>query len=407
MVDFNVTNIRADFPILSRTVNGRPLVYLDNAATNQKPQVVIDAIAHYYANTNANIHRGVHALSQEATEAFENARRTVQGFFNIAHPQEVIFTAGTTHSINTVAHGYRSMLQAGDEIIVSEAEHHANIVPWQMLCDLVGSKLKVIPMTIDGSLDQEMYHQLLSSKTKIVVVNHVSNALGTINPIKDMIDRAHQVGAVVLIDGAQASSHIPTDLQALDADFYVTSAHKMCGPTGVGVLYGKKHLLEALPPYQGGGEMIKEVTFQQTTYAELPHKLEAGTPNISGVIAFGAAIEYLKGLGVAAIGQYEHDLLVYATAALKTIPGLTIYGDGPNKTAVLSFNIEGIHPYDIGTLLDQMGIAVRTGHHCAQPIMDYYKIPGTIRASLAFYNTQEEIDVSVNALKRAAVMLLG
>ncbi len=407
MVDFNVTNIRADFPILSRTVNGRPLVYLDNAATNQKPQVVIDAIAHYYANTNANIHRGVHALSQEATEAFENARRTVQGFFNIAHPQEVIFTAGTTHSINTVAHGYRSMLQAGDEIIVSEAEHHANIVPWQMLCDLVGSKLKVIPMTIDGSLDQEMYHQLLSSKTKIVVVNHVSNALGTINPIKDMIDRAHQVGAVVLIDGAQASSHIPTDLQALDADFYVTSAHKMCGPTGVGVLYGKKHLLEALPPYQGGGEMIKEVTFQQTTYAELPHKLEAGTPNISGVIAFGAAIEYLKGLGVAAIGQYEHDLLVYATTALKTIPGLTIYGDGPNKTAVLSFNIEGIHPYDIGTLLDQMGIAVRTGHHCAQPIMDYYKIPGTIRASLAFYNTQEEIDVFVNALKRAAVMLLG
>jgi cysteine desulfurase / selenocysteine lyase len=407
VVDFNVTHIRADFPILSRTVNGRPLVYLDNAATNQKPQVVIDAIAHYYANTNANIHRGVHALSQEATEAFENARRTVQGFFNIAHPQEVIFTAGTTHSINTVAHGYRSMLQAGDEIIVSEAEHHANIVPWQMLCDLVGSKLKVIPMTIDGSLDQEMYHQLLSSKTKIVVVNHVSNALGTINPIKDMIDRAHQVGAVVLIDGAQASSHIPTDLQALDADFYVTSAHKMCGPTGVGVLYGKKHLLEALPPYQGGGEMIKEVTFQQTTYAELPHKLEAGTPNISGVIAFGAAIEYLKGLGVAAIGQYEHDLLVYATAALKTIPGLTIYGDGPNKTAVLSFNIEGIHPYDIGTLLDQMGIAVRTGHHCAQPIMDYYKIPGTIRASLAFYNTQEEIDVFVNALKRAAVMLLG
>ena len=406
-MDFNVTNIRADFPILSRTVNGRPLVYLDNAATNQKPQVVIDAIAHYYANTNANIHRGVHALSQEATEAFENARRTVQGFFNIAHPQEVIFTAGTTHSINTVAHGYRSMLQAGDEIIVSEAEHHANIVPWQMLCDLVGSKLKVIPMTIDGSLDQEMYHQLLSSKTKIVVVNLVSNALGTINPIKDMIDRAHQVGAVVLIDGAQASSHIPTDLQALDADFYVTSAHKMCGPTGVGVLYGKKHLLEALPPYQGGGEMIKEVTFQQTTYAELPHKLEAGTPNISGVIAFGAAIEYLKGLGVAAIGQYEHDLLVYATAALKTIPGLTIYGDGPNKTAVLSFNIEGIHPYDIGTLLDQMGIAVRTGHHCAQPIMDYYKIPGTIRASLAFYNTQEEIDVFVNALKRAAVMLLG
>ena len=405
MVDFNVTKIREDFPILKRTVNGRPLVYMDNAATSQKPQAVIDAIAHYYAHTNANIHRGVHALSQEATEAFENARRKVQGFFNIQAPEEVIFTAGTTQGINTVAHGYRSILDPGDEIIVSEAEHHANIVPWQMLCDLVGTSLKVIPMTKDGPLDQEVYRQLLSERTKIVVVNHVSNALGTINPIKDMIDRAHKVGAIVLIDGAQSSSHIPTDLRGLDVDFYVTSAHKMCGPTGVGMLYGKKHLLEALPPYQGGGEMIKEVTFDATTYAELPHKLEAGTPNIAGVIAFGAAIDYLQNIGIAAIGRYEHELLVYATEALKAIPGLTIYGDGPDKTDVLSFNVSGVHPYDIGTLLDQMGIAVRTGHHCAQPIMDFYQIPGTIRASLAFYNTKEEIDIFINGLKRAASML--
>lgn len=401
----DIEKVRADFPILSRKVNGHPLVYFDNAATSQTPKVVIDAIVEYYEQYNANIHRGVHSLSQEATDAYEQARETLRAHFNAAKKEEIIFTSGTTHGINLVANGFASQLKAGDEVIVSALEHHSNIVPWQMLCEKTGAQLKVIPMTNSGELAMDAFHELLSDKTKLVFVNHVSNALGTINPIETIITEAHKKGAAVLIDGAQAAPHIKADVQALDVDFYVVSGHKMCGPTGVGILYGKEEWLNKLPPYQGGGEMIDQVTFEKTTYAGLPHKFEAGTPNICGGIVFGKAIEYLNGLGFENIAAYEHELLTYATEQLLAVGDVTIYGTSSEKTAVISFNIEGIHPYDIGTIIDKLGIAVRTGHHCAQPIMDYYKIPGTVRASFSFYNTKEEIDAFVQAVKRAKIML--
>jgi cysteine desulfurase/selenocysteine lyase len=402
---FDVNKIRSDFPILSRKVNGQPLVYFDNAATSQTPVQVIDVITDYYTRLNSNIHRGVHKLSQEATEAYEAARKTIQNHFNAAHAHEIIFTAGTTESINLIASGYTNILQPGDELLISALEHHSNIVPWQMLCERTGAILKVIPMTQLGTLDSNAFETLLNEKTRLIFVNHVSNALGTVNPIEEIIQKGHGVGAEVLIDGAQACPHIKPDVQALDADYYVTSAHKLCGPTGVGMLFGKSSLLNQLPPYQGGGEMIATVTFEKTTYADLPHKFEAGTPNIAGGIAFGAALDYMNSIGFEAIATYEATLLDYATEALLKIPGLKIYGEAPEKTAVISFNVEGIHPYDIGSILDQMGIAVRTGHHCAQPIMDFYQIPGTIRASFSFYNTKEEIDRLVVGLQKAIAML--
>ncbi|MDG1709976.1 MAG: cysteine desulfurase [Schleiferiaceae bacterium] len=402
---FDVNKIRSDFPILTRKVNGQPLVYFDNAATSQTPNQVIDVITDYYTRLNSNIHRGVHKLSQEATEAYEGARKKIQQHFNAAHTHEIIFTAGTTESINLIASGYSSMLKKGDELVISALEHHSNIVPWQMLCEKTGAELKVIPMTQKGTLDINILDSILGNKTRLVFVNHVSNALGTVNPIKEIIAKAHNVKAEVLIDGAQACPHIKADLQSLDVDYYVTSAHKLCGPTGVGMLYGKEALLNKLPPYQGGGEMIATVTFEKTTYADLPHKFEAGTPNISGGIAFGAALDYMNDIGFEAISAYEAELLDYATTALKELPGLKIYGEAPEKTAVISFNIEGIHPYDIGSILDQMGIAVRTGHHCAQPIMDYFEISGTIRASFSFYNTREEVDRLVEGLRKAMKML--
>ncbi|WP_339654076.1 cysteine desulfurase [uncultured Salegentibacter sp.] len=404
-IAFNVDEIRKDFPILNREVNGYPLVYFDNAATSQTPKQVMDAIVDYYSNYNANIHRGVHSLSQEATDKYEGARKKIQQHFNAEKSHEIIFTSGTTHGINLVASGFASILKEDDEILVSALEHHSNIVPWQMLCEKTGAKLKVIPMNEQGELIYESFEELLSEKTKMVFLNHVSNALGTINPIKKIIDRAHEKGAAVLIDGAQAAPHIKADVQALDVDFYVVSAHKMCGPTGVGVLYGKEEWLNKLPPYQGGGEMIATVSFEKTTYAGLPHKFEAGTPNICGGIAFGAAIDYMNNIGFEAVARYEEELLDYATLKLQEIEGMKLYGTSREKTAVISFNIEGLHPYDIGTLVDKMGIAVRTGHHCAQPIMDFYKIPGTVRASFSFYNTKEEIDRFIDAVIKAKSML--
>ncbi|MGB3344103.1 MAG: cysteine desulfurase [Aequorivita sp.] len=404
-MSFNIQKIRADFPILSRKVNGHPLVYLDNAATSQKPQQVIDSIVHYYSYYNANIHRGVHTLSQEATDAYEAAREKIRKHFNAKEVYEILFTPGTTYGINLVANCFSEILQKGDEVIVSAMEHHSNIVPWQMLCERTGASLKVIPMNEDGVLIMAEYEKLLSDKTKLVFVNHISNALGTINPIAEIIKKANEVGAAVLIDGAQSCSHIKPDFQELDVDFYVTSAHKMCGPTGIGFLYMKEKWGNILPPYQGGGEMIDKVTFEKSTYAGLPHKFEAGTPNICGGIAFGAAIDYLNRIGFEAIENHENELLEYATKKLLEIEGLKIYGIGPDKTSVISFNIKGIHPYDIGTIVDKLGIAVRTGHHCAQPIMDFYKIPGTVRASFAFYNTLEEVDALVKAVKKAKMML--
>ena len=401
----DLDRIRKDFPILSREVNGKPLVYFDNAATSQTPQQVIDVIVDYYSNYNANIHRGVHALSQEATDKYEGARQIIQKHFNAKHAHEIIYTSGTTHSINLVANGFSALLKKGDEIIVSALEHHSNIVPWQMLCERTGAILKVIPMNQNGALEMDSYDALLNEKTQLVFVNHISNALGTINPIKHIIEKAHQFGAAVLIDGAQACPHIKPDVQALNVDFYVTSAHKICGPTGVGMLYGKEAWLNKLPPYQGGGEMIAEVTFEKTTYAGLPHKFEAGTPNICGGIAFGAALNYMNSIGFDAIADYENELLNYGTEKLLEIEGLKIYGTSKHKTSVISFNLEGIHPYDVGTILDKLGIAVRTGHHCAQPIMDYFNIPGTVRASFAFYNTKAEIDVLVAGVKKAKMML--
>jgi cysteine desulfurase/selenocysteine lyase len=401
----DIQKIRADFPILSQKVNGKPLVYFDNGATSQKPKVVIDAITKYYEEINANIHRGVHTLSQLATDAYEISRGKIQNHINAKFSYEVIFTSGTTHAINAVANGFASLLKVGDEVLVSALEHHSNIVPWQMLCERTGATLKVIPMNENGELIMSDFDKLLSEKTKIVTVNHISNALGTINPIEYMIEKAHQVGAAILIDGAQATPHLKPDVQALDCDFYVFSGHKICGPTGVGILYGKEDWLRKLPPYQGGGEMIATVSFEKTTYADLPHKFEAGTPNIEGGIVLGTAIDYLNEVGFENIATHENELLVYATERLLEIEGLKIYGTTTNKTSVISFNFEGIHPYDIGTIIDKLGIAVRTGHHCAQPIMDFYKIPGTIRASFAFYNTKEEIDIFVEALKRAKMML--
>jgi cysteine desulfurase/selenocysteine lyase len=402
---FNVEAIRKDFPILNRSVNGKPLVYFDNGATSQTPQTVIDVIVDYYSNYNANIHRGVHTLSQEATDKYEEARKIIQAHFNAKRAYEIILTSGTTQSINLVANGYKSLLKKGDEVIVSALEHHSNIVPWQMACEVSGATLKVIPMTQDGILDITAYKALINENTKLVFCNHVSNALGVINPIETIIKEAHKVGAKVLIDGAQACPHIKPDVQKLDVDFYVASAHKMCGPTGVGMLYGKEELLNALPPYQGGGEMIDQVTFEKTTYAGLPHKFEAGTPNICGGIAFGAAINYMNAIGFKTIATYENELLEYATEQLKALDDVKIYADTKDKTAVISFNIEGLHPYDIGTIVDKLGVAVRTGHHCAQPIMDFFKIPGTIRASFMFYNTKEEIDIFIKAVKRAKMML--
>lgn len=402
---FDVETIRKDFPILNREVNGKPLIYFDNAATSQTPQQVIDVIVDYYLNYNANIHRGVHALSQEATDAYEQARQKIQTHFNAEHSHEIIFTSGTTHGINLVASGFSSLLKKGDEIIVSALEHHSNIVPWQMLSERTGAELKVIPMNDNGELELSAFEALLNENTKLVFVNHISNALGTINPIEEIISKAHSVGAAVLVDGAQSCPHIKPDVQALDVDFYVCSAHKICGPTGIGMLYAKQDWLKKLPPYQGGGEMIAEVTFEKTTYADLPHKFEAGTPNVCGGIAFGAALDYMNTIGFENIANYEHELLEYATELLQQIEGVKIYGTAKHKTSVISFNVGNIHPYDIGTILDKMGIAVRTGHHCAQPIMDYYNIPGTIRASFMFYNTKAEIDTFIAALKKAIMML--
>ncbi|OMQ12205.1 aminotransferase class V-fold PLP-dependent enzyme [[Flexibacter] sp. ATCC 35103] len=401
----DIQKIRDDFPILSEKVNGKPLVYFDNGATSQKPQIVIDAIATYYQEINANIHRGVHTLSQLATDAYEISRVKIQHHINAKFSHEVLFTSGTTHGINLVTNGFASILKPGDEVIVSSLEHHSNIVPWQMLCEKTGATLKVIPMNEDGELIMDAFDALLSEKTKVVTVNHISNALGIINPIKYIIEKAHVVGAAVLIDGAQAVPHLKPDVQDLDCDFYAFSGHKMCGPTGTGILYGKEDWLNKLPPYQGGGEMIKEVTFEKTTYADLPHKFEAGTPNIAGGIVLGTAVDYLNNIGFHNIQKQEEKLLEHATKRLLEIEGLKIYGTGKNKASVVSFNIDGIHPYDIGSIIDKLGIAVRTGHHCAQPIMNFFCIPGTIRASFSFYNTIEEIDIMVEAVKKAKTML--
>ena len=404
-MNFDVENIRKDFPILSKKINNKPLIYFDNAATSQTPTSVINSISNYYNNYNANIHRGVHSLSEEATQDFESARTKIKEHFNAGDTKEIIFTSGTTHSINIVANGYTDILKSGDEIIVSGLEHHSNIVPWQMMTKKNNAKLKVIPLKENGELDLKVFENLISDKTKLVFVNHVSNALGVINPIEKIIEIAHKNGAVVLIDGAQSSAHFDIDLQKLDVDFFTASAHKLCGPTGIGFLYGKKELLDLIPPYMGGGEMISDVTFEKTTYADLPHKFEAGTPNISGAIAFGYALDYLNNIGLDNIKKYEDYLLEYATNKLKEIDGMIIYGDTPNKTSVISFNIEGLHAYDIGSILDKFGIAVRTGQHCAQPIMDYFKISGTVRASLSFINTIEEIDELIQAITFAKQML--
>ena len=401
----NIEFIRNDFPILNTKVNGNQLIYLDNAATSQTPNCVIDSISDYYKTLNSNIHRGVHKLSQLATEKYENSRKKFKEHLNASSTSEIIFTSGTTHSINLVSSGFTKFLNEGDEIIVSQLEHHSNIVPWQMLCEKTGAVMKVIPMNDHGELKVSEFLKLLNNKTKVVFVNHVSNALGTINPIETIIEKSHEVGAAVLIDGAQAAPHFEIDVKKLDVDFYVCSAHKLCGPTGVGILYGKKEWLEKLPPYQGGGEMIDEVSFEKTSYAELPNKFEAGTPNIAGVIASGVALDYVNQIGLKNIKDYEDYLLNYATSKLKEIEGMKIYGESKYKTSVISFNIGEIHPYDIGSVIDNMGIAVRTGHHCAQPIMDYFDIPGTIRISFCFYNTTKEIDTLMLGLKKACNML--
>ena len=404
-LNFDVDSIRQDFPILSKKIHNKPLVYFDNAATSQTPVCVIDCIKDYYEKYNSNIHRGVHSLSDEATNAYENARNKIKDHFNINESKEVIFTSGTTHSINIVSNGYSKILKKGDEIIVSGLEHHSNIVPWQMMIKNNDAKLRVIPLKDNGELDMDEFKNILSNKTKIVFLNHVSNALGIINPIEEIIDISHKNGAIVLIDGAQSAAHFKIDLQKLNVDFFTASAHKLCGPTGVGFLYGKEKLLSKLDPLMGGGEMISDVTFSKTTYADLPHKFEAGTPNIAGVIAFGKAIDYLNEIGLDNIEQYEKSLLDYANSKLKEIDGLKIYGDSKNKTSVISFNIDGIHSYDIGSILDKFGIAVRTGQHCAQPIMDHFGIDGTVRASFSFINTIEEIDHFYDSLIKAKSML--
>lgn len=404
-MDFDVNKIRQDFPILKKKINGKPLIYFDNAATSQTPTVVIDSISNYYNNYNSNIHRGVHSLSEEATEAYEGAREKIRKHFNAKHKEEIIFTSGTTHSINIVSNGYINILNENDEIIISGLEHHSNIVPWQMMCEKTKSKLHVIPINNNGELDINEFKKLVSKNTRMVFLNHVSNALGIINPIEEIIKISHENDAIVLVDGAQSAAHFNVDLQKLGVDFFTASAHKLCGPTGVGFLYGKKELLENIEPLMGGGEMISEVTFEKTTYAELPHKFEAGTPNISGVIAFGVALDYMNNLGLDRIRKYEDKLLEYATSRLKEIDDLIIYGDVKNKTSVISFNISGIHSYDIGSILDKFGVAVRTGQHCTQPIMDHFNIPGTVRVSLSFINTFEEVDVLFEAVSKAKSML--
>ena len=401
----NTEKIRKDFPILERKINGKSLIYFDNAATSQTPISVIESISDYYKKYNANIHRGVHSVSEEATEAYESSRKKIQKHFNANFSEEIIFTSGTTHSINIIANGYTDLLTSDDEIIVSGMEHHSNIVPWQMMVEKNHAKLSVIPLKENGELDIDHFKSIISEKTKIVFLNHVSNALGIINPIEEIVEISHRNGAVVLIDGAQSSAHFTIDLQKLDVDYFTASAHKLCGPTGIGFLYGKKNLLEKLPPLMGGGEMISDVTFEKTTYAELPHKFEAGTPNISGAIAFGYALDYINKIGLDNIYNYENELLNYATQSLKKIEGLKIYGDTNNKTSVISFNIENLHPYDIGSILDKFGIAVRTGQHCAQPIMDHFLISGTVRVSLSFINTKKEIDKLIEAINIAKTML--
>jgi cysteine desulfurase/selenocysteine lyase len=398
---FDVDRIRKDFPLLGASVNGHPLVYLDNAATSQKPQVVIDALADYYQEYNSNIHRGVHFLSQQATDAYEEARTTIGRFINAARVEEIVFVRGATEAINLVAQSYgRKNLTAGDEVLISALEHHSNIVPWQMICEERQAVLKVIPMTDDGDLDLDGYLQLLGPRTRIVSVAHVSNALGTVNPIKTMISMAHDRGIPVLVDGAQAIPHMTVDVADLGCDFYAFSGHKMFGPTGIGVLYGKAEFLKAMPPYQGGGDMIKSVSFEKTVYNDIPHKFEAGTPNISGGIALGVAVEYLGSLSRDAIRQYENTLLDYATSQLSSIRGVRIIGNAREKASLISFILEGVHPHDVGTILDAEGIAIRTGHHCAQPIMTYFGIPATARASFALYNTVAEIDALVRGIHR-------
>ena len=404
-MSFDINKIRADFPILKKKINGKQLIYFDNAATSQTPSCVIDSISDYYKNYNSNIHRGVHSLSEQATESYEDSREKIRAHFNAKYKEEIIFTSGTTHSINIVSNGFVKLIGKGDEIIVSGLEHHSNIVPWQMMCEKNNAKLNVIPINDDGELDLDEFKKIVSKKTKIVFLNHVSNALGIINPIEEIIKLSHENGAYVLIDGAQSAAHFKIDLQHLDVDFFTASAHKLCGPTGIGFLYGKKELLNKIEPLMGGGEMISDVTFEKTSYADLPHKFEAGTPNISGVIAFGVAIDYLNKIGFNNIEKYELELLDYATTKLKKIDGLKIYGDVKNKTSVISFNIIGIHSYDIGSILDKYGVAVRTGQHCAQPIMDYFNIPGTVRVSLSFLNTFDEIDILCEALLKAKSML--
>ena len=401
----DVYKIREDFPILSKKINGSDLVYFDNAATSQTPTQVIQKIVEYYENHNSNIHRGLHSLSADATNQYESSRKKIQNHFGIKNDYEVIFTSGTTHGINIVSSGLESQIGSSDELIVSEMEHHSNIVPWQILCEKTGAKLRVIPMKDNGSIDIEAFKKMLNNNVKFVFVNHVSNSLGTINPIKEIIDLSHKNKTKVLIDGAQGAAHFKINLSEIDVDYYVASAHKLCGPTGVGFLYGKSELLEELPPYQGGGEMISSVTFEKTEYADLPHKFEAGTPNISGVIGFGAAIDYMNNIGFDNIEAHEQELLKYATDRINKIPRIKIYGDQVNKISVISFNLSNHHPSDIGSILDQFGIAVRTGQHCTQPIMDYYKIPGTVRVSLSFYNTKSEIDLLIDALEKASTML--
>ena len=404
----SISEIRRDFPILERKIGGNPLVYFDNGATCQKPQQVINSIVQYYTTYNANIHRGVHTLSQEATEAYETARKKLQKHINAAKPYEVLFTSGTTEGINLVATCLTPFVKAGEEILVLTTEHHSNIVPWQLLAQRTVAVVRPIPVDKEGMILMEDFKAMLSERTKIVSCQHVSNALGNVHPVKEIIHLAHSVGAVVLIDGAQSCPHFSIDVQDLDADFYAASGHKMYAPTGIGFLYGKEAWLEKLPPYKGGGDMIKTVCFEETTYADLPYKLEAGTPNICGGIAYGVAIDYMHSLGMADIAAYEHKLLKYAHEQIQGLGGITIYGthDLDRKAGVISFNVEGAHPYDVGTLLDQMGIAVRTGHHCAQPVMDFYHIPGTIRASFAVYNTLEEVDRLVTGLQKAMKMLL-
>lgn len=403
MVD--VKQIRREFPILSRKVNGQDLIYFDNGATTQKPKSVINRLNDFYNTENSNVHRGVHYLSGISTDKFEESRKTIQQFIGAKHSHEIIFTKGTTDSINLVANGFRSLLNVGDEVLISELEHHSNIVPWQLCCEQSGAKLNVIPILESGELDLNKFRKLISKKTKIVAISHISNTLGTINPINEIIKKSHELGAKVLIDGAQAVSHISLNMQELQADFYCFSAHKAYGPTGVGVLYGKEDILNKIPPYQSGGEMIKEVGFNKTSFAPLPHKFEAGTPNIAGVIAFKSAIEFISNIGINNIEKHESELLNYASTEISKISGVKIYGNSKNKSAIISFNIEGLHPYDIGLILDKMGVAIRTGHHCTQPIMDRFNIVGTARLSMAVYNTKEEIDFCIKAIKKAKSML--